>query len=286
MSWNQLTFDVQDDLKDAVVGEISDCGVAGVWESDGAPSGLTRLLLYLDSRANLEEIEGRIRTIFTRSLCDKPVILRSVVEERDWTEEWKKSYTSFPIGATFFVIPSWGHGECPHDRLPIRIDPGQAFGTGTHETTQLTIEALERWIESHHVVLDVGTGSGILAIASRILGARAVFACDIDPIAAHVAKGNISRNAEAGVWTFCGSLEAAKSGSVQLLLGNLTADLIVSLFPEVDRVLQPHGLAIFSGILYQQREEVGEIIHRFGFVIHEELSRGEWLALVTEKHVP
>jgi ribosomal protein L11 methyltransferase len=285
MSWNQLTLDVPDDLKDAVVGELSDDGVAGVWESDTPQPGLTRLVLYFSRRSNLEKIESRVRTIFDRMRRGDPVMSRSIVEERDWTEEWKKSYTSFPIGDDFYVIPSWEECKCPHDRLPIRIDPGQAFGTGTHETTQLTVEALERWIEPEYVVLDVGTGSGILAIASRLLGAKRVFACDIDPIATHVAQANIKRNAENDVSTFCGSIDAVNSDSIHLLMGNLTADLIITLFPELNRVLKQYAIAIFSGILHEQAEEVRDVITRSGFAVHEELTRGEWLALVTEKHV-
>src|SRR6266850_6301434 len=186
MSWNQLTLDVPDDLKDAVVGQLSDDGVAGVWEIAVPEPGMTRLVLYFGPRSDIETIEKQVRAVFERSRRAKPAISRGIVEECDWTEEWKKSYTSFPIGDDFFVIPSWEEFRCPHDRLPIRIDPGQAFGTGTHETTQLTVEALERWIEPDQVVLDVGTGSGILAIVSRLLGAREVIACDIDPVAVQV----------------------------------------------------------------------------------------------------
>ncbi len=285
MSWNQLTLDVPDDLIDAVVGELTADGVAGVWESHAPEPGLTRLVLYFNMRSNLEEIEELVRSIFQRVGRQNPPISRAVVEESDWTEEWKKSYSSFPIGNDFFVIPSWENCLCPDDRLPIRIDPGQAFGTGTHETTQLTMEALARWIEPDQVVLDVGTGSGILAIAWRLLGAKEGFACDIDPVAAQVARANIERNAENDVSTFCGSLDAVRDNSVRLVMGNLTADLIVSLFPEFDRVLQRHGIAIFSGILNDQREDVRDVAARFQFRIHEELTRGEWLAVVAEKHV-
>src|SRR5437016_10241634 len=217
MSWNQLTVDVPDDLVDAVVGELSGDAVAGVWENESPQSGYTRLVLYFGSRSNLEQIQRHVRTVFSRSGRQDPRISKTVVEECDWNEEWKKSYTSFPVGDDFFVIPSWENPVVPHDRLPIRIDPGQAFGTGTHETTQLMIEALERWIEPHHVVLDVGTGSGILAIASRLLGAKNVFACDIDPDAVHVAYSNIDRNSEDHIWTFCGSLDAIAKESVHLL---------------------------------------------------------------------
>jgi ribosomal protein L11 methyltransferase len=285
MSWNQLTIDVPDDLIDAVVGELSGYGIEGVWESHSPESGLTRLVLYFGVRSNLERIETELRALFVRAGRQNPAISRTVVEECDWTEEWKKSYTSFTVADHFYVIPSWENPTVPDDRLPIRIDPGQAFGTGTHETTQLTVEALERWLEPGHIVLDVGTGSGILAIASRLLGAKKVFACDIDSVAVHVARANIERNSEADVWTFCGSVDSVRTGSAHLLLGNLTADLIMTMFPEFHRVLRPHGMAIFSGILHDQIEDIRECLSRFHFNVYEELTRGEWLALVCEKHV-
>jgi ribosomal protein L11 methyltransferase len=284
MSWNQITFDVPDDLIDPVVGELAGHGVAGVWESHAPQSGLTRLVLYFHARSNLEEIENAIRSVFQRSQRQSPAISRAVVEDRDWTEEWKKSYTSFPIADDFFVIPSWENSTCPEDRLPIRIDPGQAFGTGTHETTQITMEALARWVEPAQVVLDVGTGSGILAIAARLLGARQVFACDSDPVASQVAIANIQRNSEDDVFTFCGSVAAAASSSAGLILGNLTADVVVQLLPEFSRVLKTNGMAILSGILLEQAENVRVYIARHGFRINEEIIRGEWLAVVVQKH--
>src|SRR5436190_19040145 len=254
MSWNQLTLDVPDELKEAVGGELSSEGVSGVWEEGQPQPGHTRLVVYFSPRSDLKNIENCVSTIFARTGLETPAISRSMVEECDWNEEWKKSYTSFPIGDDFFVIPSWEQTPCPDDRLPIRVDPGQAFGTGTHETTQLTMEALERWVEPTQVVLDLGTGSGIRAIASRLLGAKEVYACDIDPVAVQVARANIERNAENQVWTFSGSIDAVKSHSVRLLLCNLTADLIIRLFPELDRVLQPRGIAILSGVLHEQGE--------------------------------
>lgn len=286
MSWNQFTLDVPDDLIDVVVGELSGDGVAGVWESHSPAPGLTRLVLYFDRQCNLEQVQGTVSAVFERLHKPAPSISSMIVEERDWMEEWKKSYTSFPISSEFFVIPSWENPVCPDDRLPIRIDPGQAFGTGTHETTQMTMEALARWVEPEHVVLDVGTGSGILAIASRLLGAKLIFACDNDTIATQVARANIERNAQDSVFTFCGSLECVKTASAGLALGNLTADVIVDLLPDFHRVLVTQGMAIFSGILIEQAEEVRTWIVNAGFIIHEEITQGEWLALVVEKHGP
>jgi ribosomal protein L11 methyltransferase len=284
MSWNQLTIDVPDDLIDAVVGELSTAGVAGVWESHSPEPGLTRLVLYFHPRSNLEQVEHSVRSIFQRAQKPSPAISRTLVEECDWTEEWKKSYASFPISDEFFVIPSWENTACPDDRLPIRIDPGQAFGTGTHETTQMTMEALARWVEPYHAVLDVGTGSGILAIASRLLGAKVIFACDNDPVAAQVAQANIERNLQDHVHTFCGSIDSVLTASTGLIVGNLTAEVITNLLPEFHRVLAPQGVAILSGILLEQAEELRALTVRSGFVIHEEITQGEWLALVVEKH--
>lgn len=286
MSWNQLSVDVPDELIDAVVGEASSEGVAGVWESHAAEPGVTRLVLYFGIRSNLQKIESLVRSIFQRSQRQNPAIAHTVVEDCDWTEEWKKSYTSFPIGDDFFVIPSWENCDCPNERLPIRIDPGQAFGTGTHETTQLTMEALSRWIEPDQTVLDVGTGSGILAIASRLLGAKAVFACDIDPVATQVALANIARNGGNGISVFCGSLDAAQNDSVGLLLGNLTAEVIINLFAEIDRVLYRRGIAILSGILREQGEDVRKLVSDYKYDVFEEITQGEWLVLIIAKHVP
>src|SRR5438046_1487690 len=262
MSWNQLTVDVPDDLIDAVVGGLPDDDIAGVWESHAPEPGLTRLVLYFGPRSNISQVESLIRSVFQRVERQVPAMSRAVVEECDWTEEWKKSYTSFPIGDDFFVIPSWESPVVPPDRFPIRIDPGQAFGTGTHETTQLTIEALERWVEPDQLILDVGTGSGILAIASRLLGAKKVIACDVDPVAVQVARANIERNGEDGIWTFCGSLDAVKKDSVHLAIANLTADLVLDLLPAFDRVLKRHGIAILSGIRLDRADELRRTVVR------------------------
>jgi ribosomal protein L11 methyltransferase len=285
VSWKQIALEVPDALKDAVVGELSDSGVIGIWEEIAADPASTRLVAFFSDESNLDQIESRIHDVFERDRRHLPSISRSEVQEHDWNEEWKKSYTSFPIGKDFFIIPSWETSECPPDRLPIRVDPGQAFGTGTHETTQLTVAELERWVESHHVVLDVGTGSGILALASRLLGAKTVIACDIDPDAVRVATSNIDRNNQANILSFCGSVDSVCNGSIDLLLANLTADVIIELFPEFNRVVGKRGLAIFSGILNEHREEIVDACRKFHFKIHEEITRGEWLVVVTEKQM-
>ena len=166
-------------------------------------------------------------------------------------------------------------------RLPIYIDPGQAFGTGTHESTQLTLESMERWIDAKHVVFDLGTGSGILAIAASMLGATTVFGCDNDPVAVEVAAENTERNKVPRIGLMCGSIDSVRANTVSLLLCNVTADVITAIFPEIQRSLCSGAVSIFSGILAIQSEGIRKLTESYGHTVLEETTRGEWYSLTT-----
>lgn len=272
MPWHEITLDTPESLKDAVIGELTELGAGGVWES-----GDTQLTAYFEKVPDLESI----KSLFKRGGFPAPEIEFAPVADRDWGEEWKKSWSSFPIGTRFFVIPSWLNSTCPEGRFPLLIDPGQAFGTGTHETTQLTLEAMERWIRPDGVVLDLGTGSGLLAIAATLLGARTVWACDNDPVAVEVAQENVERNTPGKVSLMCSSIEAVADQSVDLLLCNLTADVISAIYEDIHRVMRVQGIAIFSGILNFQAPGIQQLASSRGHVLLEQTTRGEWSALVT-----
>lgn len=274
MPWHEITLDVPDALKDAVIGELTELGAAGFWESSE-----TQLTAYFHNPPNVESIQ----LLFEREGFSWPEIQFAPVADRDWGEEWKKSWSSFPMGNRFFVIPSWLDSTCPDGRFPLFIDPGQAFGTGTHESTQLTLESMERWIRPDQVVLDLGTGSGILAIAATLLGATTVWGCDNDPVAVEVAQENVERNVPGQVCLMCSSLDAVADQSVDLLLCNLTADVISAIFEDIHRVLRPQGIAIFSGILNFQASGIQQLASAHGHTILEQTTRGEWSALVTRK---
>ena len=285
-SCQQLTIDVPEELKDAVIGELSELGADGFWENGEPSTSITRLEVYFSQPIRIEDVESRIRFIFHGSRISPPTIVIRAVADRDWLGEWKKSYVSFPIGRGFYIIPSWSESTCPPDRTPIRIDPGQAFGTGTHETTQLTLECLEDRAGSEPfsgLIVDLGTGSGILAIAARLLGCRHVIGCDHDPDSVCVAAENIERNADQFVPVFCGSIDAVRPESVDLLLCNLTADVIAQLFSEIRRALKPGGSVIFSGILVEQRGQIRDIVTNGGWVVEDDRTRGEWIALAVRK---
>jgi ribosomal protein L11 methyltransferase len=282
----QLTIDVPEILKDAVIGELSECGPAGLWERGEPVPGITRIEIYFTSSAQLQDAEFRVRQIFERGNLPAPSVSIAEVAERDWLGEWKKSWVSFPIGRGFFIVPSWSESACPPERAPIYIDPGQAFGTGTHETTQLTMEFLETMpsrLGSSRQIFDLGIGSGILAIAAHLLGFRRIAGCDIDADSVGVAVENIERNADRGVAVYCGSIDAVQTQSVDLLLCNLTADVIVQLFGEIVRAVRPAGFAILSGILVEQREQVRGAFAGAGWQIVDDRTLGEWIALVIRK---
>jgi ribosomal protein L11 methyltransferase len=274
MPWHEITLDVPEPLKDAAIGELTELGAAGVWES-----GESQLTAYFAQPPNLLSLQ----LLFERAELPWPEIKLAPVADRDWGEEWKKSWSSFPMGSRFFVIPSWLDSLCPPGRLPLHIDPGQAFGTGTHESTQLTLEALERWLQPDHVVLDLGTGSGILAIAAVKLGARSVVAFDNDPVAVEVAHENTERNNTTGIGLMCSSIDAVATHSADLILCNVTADVIASIYSDIHRVLRPNGLAIFSGILNFQVPAVLQVASAHAHATLALASRGEWSALVTRK---
>jgi ribosomal protein L11 methyltransferase len=285
-SCQQLTIDVPEQLKDAVIGELSELGADGIWESGEPAPAVTRLEVYFNTTVRMDDVEARIGPVFDRANLSIPKILLGTVADRDWLGEWKKSYVSFPIGRGFYIIPSWSKSACPPDRLPIRIDPGQAFGTGTHETTQLTLECLEDCagkIPASSLIVDLGTGSGILAIAAGLLGWKHVVGCDNDPDSVRVAVENIERNTDQLIPLFCGSMDAVRFESVDLLLCNLTADVISQLFPEILRAVKPGGTVIFSGILVEQRVQIRDIATRSAFTIEDDRTRGEWIALVVRK---
>ena len=282
-SCQQLTIDVPEELKDAVIGELSELGADGFWESGVPSTSTTRLEVYFSHPIRLEDVDSRIRPIFLGSCLPLPRIVIGTVADRDWLGEWKKSYVSFPIGRSFYIIPSWSESACPPNRMPIRIDPGQAFGTGTHETTQLTLECLEDRageVKASGQVLDLGTGSGILVIAARLLGCRRVIGCDSDPDSISVAAENIERNTDHFIPVYRGSIDAVQSESVDMLLCNLTADVIAEVFGEIRRTMKPGGVVIFSGILVEQRDQIRDIVSRCGWVIEDDRTRGEWIALI------
>lgn len=210
------------------------------------------------------------------------VIINPVYEE-DWANEWKKYYKTIKIGEKVVVNPLWIEYTPKKDEILIKMDPGMAFGTGTHETTMMCIEMLEKYIKESDIVYDIGTGSGILSISASKLGAKNVIGVDLDEVAVEAAKENVKRNEIDNVEIIHGNLVDVLKGKANIVVANIIADVIIDLSNKVDRYLVNDGLFIASGIIRDRKDDVIKALKSQGFNILEVKEMGEWVAVVSQK---
>lgn len=203
------------------------------------------------------------------------------VNEEDWANNWKKYYKPTKIGENIVVKPIWEEYEA-NGEMVIELDPGMAFGTGTHETTRMCVEALEENVKEDTTVFDIGTGSGILAIAAAKLGAKKVIGVDLDPVAVDSAKENVSFNDLNNIEILYGNLMDVVTGKADLVVANIIAEIIVVLAEDVKNFLVPGGLFITSGIIRERRDLVETKLKEKGFKIKEVKEQGEWLCVIAE----
>jgi ribosomal protein L11 methyltransferase len=203
--------------------------------------------LWEQGCAGISELDGgRVRAFF-EDVADRdwlreryPGAIARREEDRDWVQSAHDLLQPLSVGKRFFLVPEWRDDPTPPGRFRITINPGMAFGTGLHETTQLALEALEEFVRPGMAVLDVGTGSGILSEAAALLGAGTVTACDTDPEAVAVARGRVPLS-------FVGSVRAVRSAIADLAVANISPEAIIALAHELLRVLRPGGLLLASG---------------------------------------
>ncbi len=203
------------------------------------------------------------------------------VSDEDWKDKWKQYFKPTRITDRFVVKPSWEPYEKKPDELVIEIDPGMAFGTGAHSTTKLCIRLLEKYLNNERqTVLDMGCGSGVLAIASALLGAKKVLGVEIDPVAVEIAKKNIAANNLLGnVDIIQGDLTKGIEYKADVLAANLTADLIISLLKDASEHLNKNGIVIVSGILQEKEDEVVSAFIDAKYHILDMLKEEEWCAM-------
>ncbi len=206
-----------------------------------------------------------------------------VVCDDDWKDKWKEYFKPAKITQRLVVKPTWEDYEKKEDELVIEIDPGMAFGTGTHETTSLCLELIEEYIKPGDYVLDVGCGSGILAIAAGLLGAEEVLGIEIDPVAVEIGKSNVELNGlSENVRVVYGDLTKGIDFKADLVAANLMADIVKILSGDVAKHIKPGGVYISSGILAELADDVGSVIEKCGFEIEEVRVKGEWCAIAAK----
>ncbi|MBQ8080451.1 MAG: 50S ribosomal protein L11 methyltransferase, partial [Clostridia bacterium] len=205
------------------------------------------------------------------------------IREEDWAENWKQYFKPFRVGERLVVKPTWETWEGRPDDLIIEIDPGMAFGTGTHETTALCISLIEKYYRGGRL-LDVGTGSGILAIAAALLGAKDVLAVDIDPDAVRVAQENVANNRLQNVVTVReGDLLQGLHETFDFAAANILAPVICMLAAPLTKHLTPGGLFVCSGIIAEAEEDVHAALSAAGYEILEILHKGDWVAFAARR---
>lgn len=208
------------------------------------------------------------------------------LSEDDWANNWKKYYKPLKIGDRIIIKPTWEEYNPNDDDLVIEIDPGMAFGTGTHETTSMCIELLQKYINTNDIVLDIGCGSGILSLTSAKLGAKKVIGVDFDSVAVLVAKENVSKNKlNDKVEVRCGDLMNVVHENANIIVSNIIADVIIKLTDDVPKFSLPNTIFIASGIIKERLADVEIALLNKSFEIIEVMLKGEWAAIVTRMRV-
>lgn len=277
-SWWLVTLCVSREAEESASAVLFDLGSTGIVTLAETPDSVT-LGAYFEEGTLRDDIEQVVSAGLGGDA--PPGISISAVPEQDWMQKWKEGFDAVEIGSKIIVAPSWKLPGNNADRVVIQIDPGMAFGTGTHETTRLCLEAIERYWHGGSL-LDVGTGTGILAIAAAMLapGSRVV-AIDIDPQAIEVARENL------GINSVSSSIELREghpgnfnSQQFEVIVANLTAEVIVDLMTDLSASLASNGRVILSGILIEFAQDVERALSACGLVVTERRDAGEWCAFV------
>lgn len=207
-----------------------------------------------------------------------------VVDENDWNTQWKKYYKPMKVGDKFVIKPLWEDYEAKEGEIILHMDPGMAFGTGTHETTRMCLEAVEDYMRKDTTVFDIGTGSGILAIGASKLGAKEVVGVDLDIVAVNSAKENVGYNDLKNVTILHGNLMDVVEGNADIIVANIIAEVILVLIDDVKKKLNDGGIFISSGIIKEKENMVKEGLIAKGFDIIDTRREGEWVCIVSEVH--
>lgn len=237
--------------------------------------------VYLPAEKSIPECISFLKERFTVCHLENAVIETVNVNEEDWANSWKSYYKPIKIGSRLVIVPAWEDYTPTEGELIVRMDPGMAFGTGTHETTRLVIQLLEQYTKSGCRMLDVGTGSGILAICASKLGAGQCYAYDIDPMAVRVANENIRDSGLTNIVCEQSDLlrQVDRSGPYDLICANIVADIIIRMTPEVGSLMHSQTVLLASGIISERSADVIACFEQNGFRIVQKIEDNGWCAL-------
>ena len=305
-TWQELTITVSREAEEAVSNILIDLGSQGVAIDDSAdylgeagPFGevlpqveqlnMVAITAYYPETANLEmirqEVKERLVQLrdFGLEIGETQLTTQQLAEE-DWADNWKKYFEPARVTHDLTIVPSWTDYEATIGEKIIKLDPGMAFGTGTHPTTKMSLFVLEQILRGGETVLDVGTGSGVLSIASSLLGAKDIYAYDLDEVAVRVAQENIELNPDMeNIHVASGDLLRGVEIEADVIVANILADILVNLTDDAYRLLKDEGYLIMSGIISEKWNLVRESAEAAGFFLETHMIQDEWNACVFKK---
>ncbi len=316
MRWNKFTLKTRSEVEDIVISTLAEAGVEGVEIEDKVPlteqdkqqmfvdilpdgpedDGIAYLNFYLDEKEDKDVLLEKVRQALEelRMFVDigEGTITESQTEDKDWINNWKQYFHQFYVD-DILIIPSWEEVKPEdQDKMIIHIDPGTAFGTGMHETTQLCMRQLKKYVTPETELLDVGTGSGILSIAALKMGARHAVGTDLDPCAISAAKENLEANdiPEGSMDVMIGNIIDDKEvqdrvgyDKYDIVAANILADVLVPLTPVILHQMKKGGLYITSGIIDEKEETVVQAVKEAGLEVVEITHQGEWVSVTARK---
>jgi ribosomal protein L11 methyltransferase len=283
--WHLISISVAPAAEEITGAIVFDLGATGTVTLKEEETSLT-LGAYFDEKSAPEELARQIEAGFAQfgiSDCLYGLAFAEIADQ-DWMQKWKEGFEPIAIGERLLIAPSWKLPEVAEGRKIIQIDPGMAFGTGTHETTRLCLQAIEKYWRGG-TMLDVGTGTGILAIAAALLVEQShITAIDVDPLAVAIAEENTTINQVEKIVKVKTAQASEYAGrQFNLLVANLTAEVIIALILDLVACLDHSGVMILSGILTILREDVERALRQAGLNIIERDAAGEWSMLVAQR---
>lgn len=305
-TWQELTITINREAEELVSNILIETGSQGVAISDTADyigkadlfgeivpeveqSERIAITAYYPDTMDLvqmrADIENRLAELATMAVETGEVVISSQeLAEEDWADNWKKYYEPTRITHDLTIVPSWTDYEPTAGEKVIRLDPGMAFGTGTHPTTKMSLFALSQVLRGGETVIDVGTGSGVLSIASSLLGAERIYAYDLDEVAVRVAEENIALNSgTTNISVATGDLLRGVETPADVIVANILADILIHLTDDAYRLVKDEGYLIMSGIIADKWAMVREAAERAGFFLETQLIQGEWNACIFKK---
>ena len=284
-TYAEVAIQAGDELRERLLAVISQLGFEGFWE-DG-----DTLRCYMESsrwRPGLrEEIQRITRLLAHASSSQAPEVSVTTVDDRNWNEEWEKTLLPIHVTDRIVVAPSWQSTGISQEGILLIIDPKMSFGTGYHESTRLALKLLERYLRASEDVLDVGTGTGILAIAAIKLGARSAVGLDTDDWSYTNAQENARLNQVTdNMSVIHGDLSALRQRRYGLVVANIQRSVLEGMLPYIRELLDMDGRVILSGILQEERESMLASMRQEGFRLIGELEENEWIAFAAHKDEP